>query len=245
MFLLQASKPLSLDEAKYLFHAIEGAIVVHYFCVAKDFSDEWSILPINEIVASIKPPWTLGILLQNAREEISSGYFSEESFENYFGTSTIENYESLKQTIRLVVPAWEDSKVYKAISFLYKSVKELGVDLCDWRENGYDESFETYINDGARESAFQNAYKAVEAILGDLGGERKRENRIIMRLRDVGINPNRHMSLRGETLKELLAKYALTRDKITAHGSVSKRRLPLAEIIGLQADARYILLKSI
>ena len=100
------------------------------------------------------------------------------------------------------------------------------------------------------ETAYQNAYKAIEAIIGE---PPKDERKLRTKLLQAGINPDEKvgyelygMTPGKEALIEKLKNMQQTRDKKVAHGKTSAPRIiGCCEIKDKQALARHILLTHI
>ena len=96
------------------------------------------------------------------------------------------------------------------------------------------------------ESAFLNAFKVVEAIVGEPSKNRTRQ-KLTQRLRGRGVDPEESVGYRfKDNLIDKVLKYHPLRDEIAAHGiGKIKRGLRLSEIIDLQSFARHLLLSSV
>jgi hypothetical protein len=106
------------------------------------------------------------------------------------------------------------------------------------------------VDDGARmpklaselamwESAYQNSYKAVEAIIGDPPRD---ERKYAARLREAGIDPDEPVGYRvRERVADVIRRMTEIRDKRAAHGSNRLRGIQLHEMVEFQECARYVL----
>ncbi len=100
------------------------------------------------------------------------------------------------------------------------------------------------------ETAYQNAFKAIEAIIGE---PPKDERKLRVKLREAGINPDEEVGyeLYGmEPGKEMIIKKLVdmqqARDKKAAHGVTTiSRNIGYCELKDKQALARYIVLSHI
>jgi hypothetical protein len=98
-------------------------------------------------------------------------------------------------------------------------------------------------------TAYQNAFKALEAALG--GEPPKDRTRLYQRLTDKGLNPNEqvgydlHSMIPGkQPLQQKVADTLANRDQITAHGGLhsSKQAIGYCELKDKQALARHVVL---
>jgi len=100
------------------------------------------------------------------------------------------------------------------------------------------------------ETAYQNAFKAIEAIIGE---PPKDKRKLRMKLSEAGINPDEEVGyeLYGmkpgkETVLKKLMDMHQNRDKMAAHGkTTTPRTIGYCELRDKQALARYILLSHI
>lgn len=244
MILIEAPRGTSLQlyEALNLMHALHAALSIAHFCITR-VDREYSLLPLADSLLSIRPPWHLQAIVSQSEPLVGILFSSIEEVELLFGSYHLESIEVLKGIMPLLGKAILDSKAHLAMSYLFESTKQLGWDVCDWREERYDPEATRYVSVGAAESAFQNAYKAIEAIIGDPGKDRS-DRKIKTRLQATGLDPFESVGyLVKEPLLERFERYYRMRDSIAAHGSGKKKRpLKMGEIIDLQAMARHILL---
>jgi len=174
-----------------------------------------------------------------------------------------EIYFSLTQSITVpsqvldyvwrIVPAIVDSKpVMDATNFYRESIAQVWVAdddvfefMCDNSDIPHSQTQRAHI-----ETAYQNAFKAIEAIIGE---PPKDEEKIRMKLRSAGINPDEEVgyNLYGmkpgkEPLLKKLMDMQKVRDKKAAHGKTSTpRTIGYGELKDKQALARYVILSRI
>jgi hypothetical protein len=230
-------------KAKYLFHMLETSFLLYYFCIAKDHSDEWTILALPASILTTKLPWTIEVIKDYCKEEICPPYYpSINEFEHCFVSYSVETLESIKDILEIVNMQMHNKTLQNASSYFYSSVKKLGLDICDWRDSDYDPQFDPYINIGLRESCFQDAYKSIEAILGDAGGLKNRDIRLSLKLKSLNIDPEEEMGYRiKEKILTKILRFVVIRDKFSAHGSTPKGLIQLTDIIDAQSCARYLI----
>jgi len=101
------------------------------------------------------------------------------------------------------------------------------------------------------ETAYQNAFKAIEAIIGE--PPKKDERKLRIKLSEAGINPDEkvgynlyEMKPGKETILKKVVDMHQNRDKMAAHGkTITPRTIGYCELKDKQALARYILLSHI
>ncbi|MBD3305484.1 hypothetical protein GF348_03850 [candidate division KSB3 bacterium] len=93
------------------------------------------------------------------------------------------------------------------------------------------------------ENALQNAFKAVEAVIGDPS---KDDRKFFPKLKAVGLHPMGKVDYRTKTpIHQVIRDMNLARDKKSAHGSTSDRMISVCELMEYQACARHVLLSAI
>ncbi|MDH5696112.1 MAG: hypothetical protein OEZ00_05850 [Dehalococcoidia bacterium] len=152
-----------------------------------------------------------------------------------------------------IVPAIVDSKpVMDATNFYNESIMQEWVandDVFDimWQNSDIPPS---QTQSTRIETAYQNAFKAIEAIVGE---PPKDKRKLRVKLRNAGINPDEEVgyNLYGmrpekEPLLKKLMDMQQARDKKAAHGkTITPRTIGYCELKDKQALARYILLSHI
>ena len=93
------------------------------------------------------------------------------------------------------------------------------------------------------EDALQNAFKAVEAIIGD---PPKDDRRFFEKLKNVGIDPLEEVGYqKREAISIVIRRMNEARDKRSAHGSTRQRTIRPAELLHFQACAQVIILAAL
>jgi hypothetical protein len=88
------------------------------------------------------------------------------------------------------------------------------------------------------ETALQNAFKAIEAIIGDPPKDDRKFDQL---LRSIGLDPYEEVGFgENRSLREEIRFMNIARDKKAAHGSTLNRRLTVGEIHKYQACAGYV-----
>lgn len=146
-----------------------------------------------------------------------------------------------------LLPSARDPRILAALTFYRASVDRVWFspgDLYDinrWEEEG--DVPPSAVDHAAHDSAFQDAYKAIEAIVGD---PNKRDAKFHEQLRAAGIDPATPVGFRTkEPLATRIRILSIIRDKRTGHGT-RPRKAPLTkgELIEVQECARYVIWKS-
>jgi hypothetical protein len=93
------------------------------------------------------------------------------------------------------------------------------------------------------EDALQNAFKAVEAIIGD---PPKDERKFFLKLRQIGLDPQEEVGYRTKTpLHQVIRDMNRERDKKSAHGSTRDRTIKAAELLDYQECSRCVVMAAI
>ncbi len=176
-----------------------------------------------------------------AHEEEFWDSYREGILRQEWETRSIVSPRWLDEMAPIIARHFADTRFASAAGYLFKSIADLWWDMCDWREEGYRGDFRPYLTQAEAEAAFLNAFKAVEALIGEPGSV----ERVQQSLRQIGVNPKEEFLFGKERIQVAHAVRAClgTRDKVAAHGSrQNKRELTLPGIFRLQALARHLLL---
>jgi len=93
------------------------------------------------------------------------------------------------------------------------------------------------------ENALQNAYKSIEALLGDLP---KNNIRFFSKLREIGLNPYEEVGYDTTNhLHIVIREMNKARDKKAAHGSTKDRTIFVKELMNYQECAAFVLCEAI
>ncbi len=89
------------------------------------------------------------------------------------------------------------------------------------------------------ESAYQNCFKAVEAIIGD---PPKKEIKLRNKLLCKGMNPDEEVGYKKkEKITDVIREMSRIRDTLAAHGSTPNRGIKYSQMTEFQACAKYLL----
>ena len=247
MILISSNRALGVGESLHYAHAIEALRPINSFCIAHILHD-CSLFPIsNKSYKNLGRPWKFNEIAEKCRVEIA-GYYSDSSFFlRDFGSYAIESLSRIEHIIPYLKAYTIDPCFQIGCSYLFSSMRELGIDVCDWREEEYDTDFHRFVSISKAESAFLNGFKVIESIVGEPGKKERGRQKLIKKLEEHGIDPEESVGYRvkEKPIRKIL-KYQRLRDRIAAHGiQKTKRKLHLSEIIDLQSLARYLLLSSV
>lgn len=245
MILISSKKPMELKEGFYYAHAVETLLPISYFCIGQIY-EGFSVLPLsNRVCKSLKKPWKYTEIVREYKEEILNFFGDLIDFEVSFCSCKCGTIDWIEYIVPYLKKYVIDPNFQRGCSYLFLSMWELGIDVCDWREENYDKDFYLFVSISRAEAAFLNAFKTVEAIVGEPSKNRT-VKKLTQRLQEKGINSEISIGYRvKENIVDKIIKYHNLRDKIAAHGiGKIKRDLKLSEIIELQSLARYLLLKS-
>jgi len=93
------------------------------------------------------------------------------------------------------------------------------------------------------ESALQNAYKSIEAIIGD---PPKNDNKFFSKLRAIGLNPHEEVGYDEKTeLHQVIREMNFARDKKAAHGNTKQRTIFVKELMNYQECAAFVIIEAI
>ena len=151
-----------------------------------------------------------------------------------------------------VAAAWKisralfiDQNLYNASRFLYASQNDFFVypgqinQAASLTEQVAESGWEQNI----LENAILNAFKVVEAVVGDPPSSDKK---FYSKLRNIGVDPLEPVGYRDKKpIAEVIRDMNVVRDKKSAHGGTPDRDITVAEVLGNQTCAKYILIYAI
>ncbi len=180
--------------------------------------------------------------LEEARAHDGAGRESSLSSLGYaFSTSGIYFDAAWKMTPILVA----NEQLYRAVGFLKASQDEFFV----WPGEIGEVSREPDITAPNRfgqttlENALQNAFKSVEAVLGD---PPKNDAKFFAKLNAIGLDPNEEVGYSFKLpIHTVIRNMNEARDKKAAHGSTIHRGITYGELMEFQACARYVVSTAI
>jgi len=149
-----------------------------------------------------------------------------------------------------LVPMGSPSVIAQRASIVYDTaVDESDIRLASW-QLGCAPYFATILpNDHSVlpetkvETALQNAFKAIEAVIGD---PPKDDRKLALKLRNIGLDFQEEVGYGNkDKLGQLIRKINLERDRKAAHGSTSPRTIRIVDMMEYQACARYIVIAAL
>ena len=148
------------------------------------------------------------------------------------------------------VPSWQaamnDPAFRLAANYLRESILSLLPDMERWMADGYSRDYDEPMEVARSEQAHWNAFKAVEAILGDPGKD-KTGKRIRERMVTRGLDPRAPWGTSGSSdIADAVIATMKLRDPIDAHGwGKEKRPLRAGEVLDAQSLAHAILVRAV
>jgi len=134
----------------------------------------------------------------------------------------------------------QDKSLYRAVLFLKASQDDFFVwpgSIDEVRDNPQSTAT-TGFEQIRLENALQNAFKAIEAVLGDPPRD---DPKFFAKMRSVGLDPHEQVGHVDKLpLHEVIRHMNAARDKKAAHGSVPHRMITAGELMEYQACARLV-----
>lgn len=146
---------------------------------------------------------------------------------------------------RIAAVTFNNERLFEATRFLKRSYDNFYVYPGQIREVAWDReawpptsSHQTHFED-----ALHNAFKAIEAVIGD---PPRNERKFFERIRDIGIDPFEPVGYAERApISTLIRTMNEARDKRSAHGSTRQRTIRPAELLKFQACADLVVLAAI
>ena len=242
MLVLDCGRPVSFETALEMVESMQAVYTILAFCSHVELG--LSPLPLpHDIRSRLTVPLSKQWLLENCLDEIYSCFRAIEEFERVFRAYSVPGIP-FEKCFPWINSCFRDEDFRRSAFYLYQSIKELGWDHCDWQVQGYDDQFNPHVSVSEAESAAQNAFKCIEAIIGE--PTKTKPHKLAVLLRSKGFDPDIRLGFRKkDTLFNKIIEFHEIRDRVAAHGkSKYKRRLSVSEVIEMQALARYMLLKE-
>ncbi|MFW6118903.1 MAG: hypothetical protein ACOC7S_01055 [Planctomycetota bacterium] len=142
---------------------------------------------------------------------------------------------------RIAALAIREERLFRALRFLNASKEDFDVAPGELREIlcSDEEPPRTTLTQTRFENALQNAFKAIEAVIGD---PPKDDGRLFRKIRDVGLDPGEMVGYgRKMPLHEAIRWANDARDKKSAHGSTKKRKISVLELLNHQSCAEHVI----
>jgi len=155
-------------------------------------------------------------------------------------TSSSTSKEPYEVAWRLLPLLLRRDDLFDAVRFLKASKDEFYVYPGQIREvlSKANSTSTTKREQNVFEAALHNAFKAIEAVIGD---PPRNDDKLFARLRAIGLNPHEKVGHDNkEELFKIIRKMNIARDKKSAHGSTRNRTLTLGEVFNYQFCSEYV-----
>lgn len=146
---------------------------------------------------------------------------------------------------KIVPVLFQDDMLYLAVRFLKASQDDFFVYPGELDEVLYnpDLTASTGFGQVNFENALQNAFKAIEAVVGD---PPKDDAKFFEKIRAIGLEPNEEVGYsRKESLHVVIRRMSDARDKKSAHGSSPNRLITIGELNEYQECASLLVWAAI
>lgn len=181
-----------------------------------------------------------------AEEEISPPW--ERQF--YYSGSAIRSYSLfpdfiIAEILSVAQVCLKHANLLQSLAFLHESTKRFSINSVDIEEALTNKSREAInmLEQNDWENSAQNAFKAIEALIGDPPGDNEK---FFRKLRETGINPH---SLVGyeekKPIYQAIRDLGKLRDKKAAHGSTINRCIKLSEMLDCQGCREEVVALSV
>jgi hypothetical protein len=158
------------------------------------------------------------------------------------GSTTSDRFEA---AWRIACAIFENQTLFEATRFLKRSHDffyifpgQLDEVLSDSEVAALTSSDQTRFED-----ALQNAFKAIEAVIGD---PPKKDSKLFLKLRQTGLDPNEMVGYRNrKALHQVIRDMNVARDRKSAHGSTPNWTIYIWELLEFQACSEMIVIAAI
>lgn len=134
----------------------------------------------------------------------------------------------------------KNESIYHAVRFIEASKKEFCIYPGEVRDvlNEPDQTAITGSDQTRFENSLQNAFKAIEAVIGD---PPKKDARFFLKLKSIGLDPNIEVGYREKRpIFKFIREMNNIRDKKAAHGSTKNREITVCELMEYQECAHSV-----
>lgn len=158
------------------------------------------------------------------------------------GATTPDRFEA---AWRIAPVTFRNNPLFEATRFIKRSFDcfdifpgQLAEALSDQQMAALTSSDQTRFED-----SLQNAFKAIEAIIGD---PPKDDNKFFIKLRQIGLDPNEIVGYRNrKAIHKVIRDMNRARDKKAAHGSTKNRAIYVSELIEFQSCCALVIQAAI
>jgi len=148
--------------------------------------------------------------------------------------------ETVEAAWRMTPVVYQNEALLRALTFLGQSYHHFYVCPGDFNDvlDEPDMKASTGRIQSEWENALQNAFKAIEAVIGD---PPKDDRKFFHSLSSIGIDPADMVGYGEKTsIANAIRVMNAARDKKAAHGSLASRELTIGEVLNHQACAKYV-----
>jgi hypothetical protein len=172
--------------------------------------------------------------------------FSDRITQNPYDTLGNVASSSHIETVWKIAPLiFHDEQIRRSVRFLKSSDESFHVypgEIAEVLDNPHEAAITGY-DQNRIENALQDAFKAVEAVIGD---PPKDDRKLFAKIGSIGLDPNELVGYSNKTpLHQVIRDMNGARDKKAAHGSTSDRKITTLEMMEYQACANYIVWAAI
>ena len=161
------------------------------------------------------------------------------------GTFSATSPERHEAAWRIAGVTYGDERLFEATRFLKRSHDNFYVYPGQIRDVAYDPDVipQTSCDQTHFEDALQNAFKALEAVIGD---PPKDDRRFFRKLQEIGLDPLEEVGYATKIPIHLVIREMNTaRDKKAAHGSTGNRTITAADLLNYQECSRYVVIAAV
>lgn len=151
-------------------------------------------------------------------------------------------FEAAWRAVRITM---QNEHLFEATRFLKRSVDNFYVAPGQIREVAGDPNMiaQTSSHQTNFEDALQNAFKAIEAVIGD---PPKDDLKLRLKLKAIGIDPDEKVGyVNKATIQQTIRDMNCARDKKAAHGSTKNRIIGAADLLHFQECSVYVVTSAI
>lgn len=187
------------------------------------------------------------IIEEDSHREYNERY-RELAIYSIFSSCYLISAEVIEDMWKNIPILLDNPNIFNAVCFYSASIREIHFegDSIDDAFMEVDKTPISKIGLTLAENAILNAFKAIEAIIGD---PPKNEARLRSKIQDIGLDPDDKMFLYpefGGSILDEIRRLSLARDKRAAHGRTNKeRKITYFEMMNAQFLARLIILASL
>ena len=170
---------------------------------------------------------------------------SVDSLGSEFGSINYPPTECIKAAWRTIPALYHSDVAHRSFAFMCASYRDIYTPRAERYSISQqpDSAKQSAFDQSRKENAFLNAYKGIEAILGQPSTQK---SKLSDRLRSIGLDPTRMVGYQVQcSLVEMIYRVESIRNKRAAHGSTRNRTISTAEVLECQSLAELVLFQFI